>query len=414
MTKSGEEKPATEDALITSQFVCEVSQNGRLVRSNPAWQQLLNSISPQAMIHAGDPPGERFLDWVHPEDRSAVREVFEQLEAGSQEMTSEFRLRGDCAERIIILHWTCWLAAKDVAGKDVAAKDQVSWIGTGRLSHASGESSCQNAWASREMQDDAAPWSATRQREGNYNLGSAELAAFASRASHDIRAPLRAIHGLSQILCEDYANSIDDSGRDYLKRVATAARRLGITVDGVTEYLRLAGYGASFRTVNLNEMMLEVAAEYRASDSDVCGKVVSECLPEVHGDPVQLLRLFHELVSNGIVHNSSNEPEVQVAVYQEEDRSEHAVGPNRVVICVSDNGGGVQEQHREEIFAAFRRLNPTGNANGVGLGLATATRIVQRHGGGLRCLGDKSEGCRFVFDLPLVREHSETVSERTN
>jgi signal transduction histidine kinase len=393
MIKSGEERPGTQDALVTCQLVCEVSQNGRLVRWNPAWQQLLISASTHAMLQAGDLEGDRFLDWVQLEDKSTVAEAFEQLHAGRQAISTEFRLRGECTD-LVTLHWT----------RLVAAEEQVSWIGTGYLRHDSQVDATQDAGNLNATPPDGATHDAILPGSDHYILDSAELAAFASRASHDIRAPLRAIHGLSQILREDYAHAIDENGRDYLERVVTAAQRLSNTVDGVTEYLRLAGYGCRFRNVDLNQIMLEIAAEYQADDATVCGEVVSECLPVVHGDPVQLRRLLHELVRNGIVHNASDVPLVDVTVDQEEFRSELAVDASRVVICVSDNGAGIQDHHREEIFAAFRRLKPIGNASGLGLGLATSMRIVRRHGGTLRCRGSHNAGSQFVFDLPLQSE----------
>ena len=396
MTNSGEDKPGTHDALETSQVVCEVSRDRRLVRWNSAWQQLLNSASSHSMRQACDLEGDRFLDWVQLEDKPAVAEVFEQLEAGTQDMCSEFRLRGDGRE-LVKLKWT----------RLDAATDDETWIGIGHLKRGSRVDTCQQTTHLHATNLDPAPRDAKMSGAGNYKLDSVELAAFASRASHDIRAPLRAIHGLSKILHEDYADAIDEEGRDYLERVATAAQRLGKTVDGITEYLRLAGYGCSFRAVDLNEIIRVVAEDHQLDDAAASGKVVTESLPVVHGDPVQLLRLFHELVGNGIVHNSSTSPVVEVGVDHKEFRSELAVDSTRVVIGVSDNGSGVPEQHREEIFAAFRRLKPVGDASGLGLGLATSLRIVRRHGGNLRCLERQGSGSQFVFDLPLRREHSE-------
>jgi light-regulated signal transduction histidine kinase (bacteriophytochrome) len=76
----------------------------------------------------------------------------------------------------------------------------------------------------------------------------------------------------------------------------------------------------------------------------------------------------------------------------------------RVAIWISDNGAYVSAKYREDIFAAFRKLMPTGETSGLGLGLAMAKRIVKRHGGHLRCEGTSDEKCAFVFDLQMAFE----------
>jgi K+-sensing histidine kinase KdpD len=146
-------------------------------------------------------------------------------------------------------------------------------------------------------------------------------------------------------------------------------------------------------------------------DAVASGKVVSERLLVVHGDPVQLLRLFHELVGNGIVHSASSSRVVEVRVDHKELQSKMAADLTCVVIGASGNGAGVPEQHGEEIFAAFRTLKRVGDASGLRLGLANSLRIVRRQGGNLRCLERQGSGSQFVFDLPLPREHSEDADD---
>lgn len=217
-----------------------------------------------------------------------------------------------------------------------------------------------------------------------------------------MRAPLRAINGFAEIVCQDYADALDETGNDHLQRIRTAARRLSRTIDGVTDYLRLIGDGGIFRSVDLNGIVHEVAEVHQADDATVPGMVNAQNLPTVHGDPIQLMLLVQELVVNGLVHNQSKLPAVMVFQKVTDAETDRAANDQRVLIVLSDNGSGVPAKDREAVFSPFRKLVSVGDASGLGLGLAMATRIVQRHGGALRCLRGDDGGCQVVFDLQVV------------
>ena len=384
MKKSGEDRPVAPPAPIPDELVCEIADEGEFERWNAAWSELVSSVCGDAALGAMESGDSLLFDLVHAEDVADIMETFDLLRAGRRSGTTVFRIQGreQCSVEMR------WSRLHDVG-------DGKTWLGVGKLPGTGKRAASNRAADSLD---------AVTHQSVSTGMTSIELAAFATAASHDLRAPLRAIHGFSEIVCEDYADAIDGTGKDYLQRIASAARRLSRTIDGVTKYLRLDGDGGSFRSVDLNDVLLEVAELHQSDNAAVSGTVSAQCLPTVHGDPIQLRLLVQELVANGLVHNQSQIP--AVAVIQQIADSEHdcVVSAGRVLIVVSDNGVGVPVKDREAIFSPFRKLASGGDVSGLGLGLGLglARRIVERHGGVLRCLEGDGGGSQFVFDLQLV------------
>ena len=372
-------------------LLCEVLADGSMMRWNHGWFKLVSSCSPTASVPVEKMMGSDFMQWVHEEDHSHVSEVLDLSDADDRPRSIQFRLAGETSERVFMV----WYRVCDPQGN-------ASIIGLGH--------SVPCDFTRNAEQEASSPVSITSSenvakddnKNGQYLLDSAELASFAGRANHDLRAPLRAISGLSQILVEDHKDQLDENGVDYLQRIAAAAKRVANTVDGVTDYLRLAGYGCSFQNVDLNQSVDEIVEFHGSHEAGWRGEVLSETLPLVHGDPAQLRTLLQELVGNGICHNDAANPSVRLVVDPIGLRDALQYSSSRVVIGVVDNGVGVDEQYRNDIFSAFRKLSPIGEESGLGLGLAIALRIVRRHGGDLRCYGHEDGGSCFVFDLPVA------------
>lgn len=386
MTKSGELMPVANHPAASMNLICEVSENGCLVKWNAAWDDLVRADSLDRKILPLQAGVSSFLDCVNSLDVEKLATAFNSLRTGNQNVDTEFRVgvEQDC---LIKMQWSC------IADQD----GRKSWLGLGCKARVEQDAPTPQVAASKRFQ-------AVVEGAGTRSLDDAELAAFASLARHDLRAPLRALCGFSDILAEDYADVLDESGTDYLNRIVVAAERLGRTIDGVTEYLRLAQDSCCFQTVDLNQIVREVS-ELRSTDRcGVLGTVTAQSLPVVQGDPKQLWMLIRELIGNGFQHNTAEVPVVTVKWKALDREPGSALHSQRVAIWISDNGAGVSAKYREDIFAAFRKLMPTGETSGLGLGLAMAKRIVKRHGGHLRCEGTSDEKCAFVFDLQRAFE----------
>ena len=382
MKKSGEDKPGAPAAPMPTELVCEIADEGKLVRWNTAWAELVDSVCGVHALVAMESGDSILFDLVHSDDVVKLIAKLELVRAESNAITTVFRVHGR-DDVSVEMRWSRLHHAGD--GK--------TWVGVGNALRVGRTTASALVAGSAETLNRHAHAAA---------MNSMELAAFASAASHDLRAPLRAIHGFSEIVCEDYADALDGTGNDYLQRIVFAARRLSRTIDGVTDYLRLDGEGRSFGTVDLNPILQEVAEVHQSDDAPVPGTVSCECLPLVLGDSIQLRMLLQELVTNGLVHNQAKMPAVSVTQKLPEAEHDRVVNAGRVSILVSDNGVGVRAKDREAIFSPFRKMAPVDIGSGMGLGLAIARRIAQRHGGELQCLGGEGAGCQFVFDLQVV------------
>ena len=381
MKRSGEDKPEAAAASVPTEFVCEIAQNGRVLRWNAGWSELVRLISGEAATALMESSGLSMIDLIHADDVPEFTASLGLIQGCNRPVLTVFRLKA--SQRLSVRMWWSRLQSEG---------ETEAWVGVGRLQQEGQVTKSDAAMDSVFMVDHAI---------SRYSLGGDELARFASAASHDLRAPLRAIHGFSEIVREDYADVLDGTGNDYLKRISNASQKLNKMIDGVTRFLRLDGDGSCFDAVDLNELVREVAAIHASEDAVVPGAVKLKPLPVVHGDPLQLMVLVQELVKNGLVHNQAKTPVVTVARHEPDANCESVPVNQRVAIVVSDNGVGVPTKYHDVIFSPFRKLSPVSDASGLGLGLSLAKRIVEGHGGKLRCLSGEKGGCHFVFDLQL-------------
>lgn len=225
---------------------------------------------------------------------------------------------------------------------------------------------------------------------GRLRASNKELEAFAYSVSHDLRAPLRAIDGFSQALIEDYADRLDASGRDYLNRVRAAAQRMGELIDSMLELSRVTRSKLTPTTVNLGELARAVLDELRAGQP---ARHVEFNLGEdmvVEGDARLLRILLDNLLGNAWKFSERKEISIISFARLPSDES---------VFYVADNGVGFDVRHKGKLFGAFQRLHHSDDFPGTGIGLATARRIVHRHGGRIWADAVEGEGATFYFVL---------------
>ncbi len=222
-----------------------------------------------------------------------------------------------------------------------------------------------------------------------------ELEAFSYSVSHDLRAPLRSIDGFSQILLEDYADELDEEGKDYLGRVRAASQRMGRLIDDLLGLSRVTRGALRREGVNLSSLAQEVADGLGESrpDRDVDFEIEEGI--EVHGDPRLIRVALTNLIGNAF---KFTEREKRAKISFGQDRKLSQLG--RVpVYYVRDNGAGFDMEYADKLFGAFQRLHGTNEFEGTGIGLATVQRIVHRHGGRVWAEGEVGRGATFFFTL---------------
>ncbi len=226
-----------------------------------------------------------------------------------------------------------------------------------------------------------------------------ELESFSYSVSHDLRAPLRHISGYSQILLDDYANVLDDNGKQFLNEVRGATEEMSHLIDDVLKLARVSQGEILREEIDLSELAAEIIAKQIKSDPDRKVKVTIEKGLSAYGDWRLLNVVLTNLLENAWKFTSkSNKPEITFC-------HEPVVGARGY--CIRDNGSGFDMKYADRLFGAFQRLHSADEFEGTGIGLATVQRIINRHGGQIWAEGAVDNGAKFYFTLPDVSDFDE-------
>lgn len=228
-----------------------------------------------------------------------------------------------------------------------------------------------------------------------------ELEAFSYSVSHDLRAPLRAIDGFSQAVLEDYADRLDDQGKDYLNRVRAATQRMGHLIDDMLTLSRVTRVEMQRGTVDLSALAADVFAELQKSEPErkVDWRIEPGLIAE--GD-AQLLRVaLVNLLGNAwkFTGKTANAKIEFGAMRDAAIPNTQGAPDSAPSFFVRDNGAGFDMTYAGKLFGAFQRLHLTSEFPGTGIGLATVQRIIHRHGGRVWAEGAVGKGATFYFSL---------------
>jgi light-regulated signal transduction histidine kinase (bacteriophytochrome) len=216
-----------------------------------------------------------------------------------------------------------------------------------------------------------------------------ELEAFSYSVSHDLRAPLIAFDGLSKSMLDDYGDRLDKKAKDYLKRMRQASQRMTSVFDGLQTLFRLTSGEIHREHLDITAMGHDIVNELRAGSSGPKVHVEIASGIKASGDPRLIRILLANLLNNAWKFSSTKtSPKVVVG-------TEIVDGDPR--IFVQDNGVGFDMIYAHRLFGAFQRLHSQSEFSGAGIGLATARRIVNRHGGRIWAEGAVGEGATFYF-----------------
>ncbi|MCI0623409.1 MAG: PAS domain S-box protein [Acidobacteria bacterium] len=230
-----------------------------------------------------------------------------------------------------------------------------------------------------------------RERSVQLEAANKELEAFAYSVSHDLRAPLRAIHGFSQALLQDCADKLDDIGRNYLQRVCRAAERMSALIDDLLNLSRVTRAEIQRETVDLSATAHTIARELEAREPHRSVEFnIAEGLVAT-GDPRLLGLALQNLLDNAWKFTAKrNRARIALGV---EERN------GRPTYFVRDNGAGFDMAYAGKMFGAFQRFHALTEFPGTGIGLATVQRIIHRHGGEIWAEGEVDKGATFYFTL---------------
>ncbi len=234
------------------------------------------------------------------------------------------------------------------------------------------------------------------QRTKELAAANKELESFAYSVSHDLRAPLRSIDGFSQALLEDFPEIITPETNMYFDRIRNSTRQMGNLIDDLLELSRITR--TSFHPISFNLALLAQEAmqfcQQTHTDRDL-NFICPDELPAVAD--VGLMRIvMNNLIGNAWKYTSKK------------DKAVIRFGENRInqsqVFFVQDNGAGFDNAFVHTLFEPFQRLHPNSEFEGTGVGLATVSRVIHRHGGKIWGEGKEGEGATFYFTLPAHAE----------
>ena len=232
-----------------------------------------------------------------------------------------------------------------------------------------------------------------------------ELDEFVYVVSHDLQEPLRTLISFSDFLMKDYGDRLESEGKEYVRYLVEASRRMRAMIHGLLKLSRAGKVIGEFAMVDLAELLAVIKADLsellRSKNAELRW---NGSLPQVWGDRDRIGQLLANLIGNAVKYNESSKPWVEVeatidAGAESPDRPEENHFDPDVVIAIKDNGIGIEPEYHKTIFQLFRRLHTRDEYEGTGVGLAICNKIVQAHGGRIWVESTPGAGSTFFIRL---------------
>jgi light-regulated signal transduction histidine kinase (bacteriophytochrome) len=221
---------------------------------------------------------------------------------------------------------------------------------------------------------------------------TAQLEAFSYNVSHDLRAPLRAVRGFSEILSDEYSHDLDEEGQMYLERIKTSSKKMDHLIDDMLMLSRLGRKDMHLESLNPGKLaesiFLELVGAVEHADHY---RFTAEKCPQIIADRQLTSILLTNLISNSIKFSRGQNPADINFGYQQNGK--------HLEFFLRDNGIGFDPQLSEQALRPFQRLHPDEEYEGTGIGLAIVNHIIQRHNGQLRIESQPEKGTTVFFSL---------------
>jgi signal transduction histidine kinase len=231
-----------------------------------------------------------------------------------------------------------------------------------------------------------------QQRTAELEAANSELRTFASSVSHDLKAPLRTVDGFSEVLLEDFGKSLGEEAKEHLLRIRNACGKMGALIEGLLGLSRVTQRELEYGDVNLSE--LAAARIRRLRDLDPARKVETTIAKDIRAEAdIILVGLVIDNLLDNAWKFTRTVSAARIEFGQQIDKN------GERVFYVGDNGVGFDPAYADRLFTTFQRLHDPGEYDGEGIGLTTAKRIVNRHGGRIWAESQPNEGATFFFTL---------------
>lgn len=379
------DRKATEVALRVSEQLLRQAQK---LAGLATWQADVATRRFTALAGSQDVLGrpgadfsdEELLALTHPDDRPMVLRQWALAVQGKAVYDMEYRLRFGGQER-----WYSVQAEfeRDAQGRAVRALGVTQDVTERKRA----ELEIQRLNASLEQRIQQR----TQALRGAYD----ELESYSYAVAHDLRSPLRIINGFAQALQEDN-QALDAASRTHLQRIMAASKKMGELIDGLLKLSQYARGEVRREPVNLSAIATRLFEELAAEHPQRTVAWSVEPGLQALADPALVEALMQNLLHNAWKYTAATaQPDIRVYARTLDGQTHY---------CISDNGAGFDMARSDKLFQPFQRLHMPNEFAGLGIGLATARRIVQRHGGMLQAWGTPGEGATFCFTLPAATD----------
>jgi signal transduction histidine kinase len=230
------------------------------------------------------------------------------------------------------------------------------------------------------------------ERTSELRAVNSELEAFSYSVSHDLRAPLRHMHGFANMVSEDPKLHEDPEVQRQLRIIIDSAERMGKLIDDLLAFSRMGRQPLTRGVVDFQALVREVVAETTAREPGRKIEWQIDPLPPVSGDASLLRQVWRNLISNAVKYSAQKSPALISIRAREAD--------GELQFSVQDNGAGFNMAYAHKLFGVFQRLHRDEDFEGTGVGLANVRRIITRHGGRTWAEGKEGHGATFSFSLP--------------
>lgn len=325
----------------------------------------------------GIPSNEEYIEMIHPEDRELLLATLFQLSQGLPPQIQNFRTNPTHGEMRILS--PKYRVETDAAGKVIKFSGTLLDI------------------TEREKKEDdirrlnAELEERVIERTAQLKAANKELEAFSYSVSHDLRAPLRAIDGFTQILVEDYQPLLGEEGERVCNVISHETERMGHLIDDLLSFSRLGRKEMSTGYVNMQALAASAFNELTKEKERERIEFHLEAIPTAVGDEALLRQVWINLLSNAIKFSSRKKRAI-IEVGSVMDG-------NETIYYVRDNGAGFDMEYKNKLFGVFQRLHSEDEFAGTGVGLAIVQRVIHRHSGRIWADGQVGEGATFHFTI---------------
>ncbi len=219
-----------------------------------------------------------------------------------------------------------------------------------------------------------------------------DMESFSYSVSHDLRAPLRIIGGMSDILMKNYYDKLDDKGKNFLNLILENTKRMDQLILALLDLSKVGRKELKIVEIDMENAANLIAGDLKAMAPERNIAVAVGKLPPAHGDLALIRQVFANLLSNAIKFTKGRD----VAYIEVGGRCEESEN----IYYVKDNGAGFNPELEEKLFKVFQRLHSAQEFEGIGIGLSIVYRIISRHNGRVWAEGRPDEGATFYFSLP--------------